>query len=263
LSLPRADLYPPVTAGYPSGVPLVSVITPTQAVNADWIGDTFASLTSQVLPLGWEWEWLVQEDGPAPAVRGRLPEDERIRYAALGVQAGSPTTRNLALARARGDLVGGIDHDDRYADGGLGALVSALADDGDAGWACGQVRWLLPDGSTWQKPDLFAPGRVPAGAVGDYFRRTRDWPFPAAFALFRRVPLVAHGGWPALPRSDDAGLLAAYAEAWPGQWVARTVGCYRRWSGQKTVRPEDLALRHDVAEAMHLRLAALAACRAR
>src|SRR5262245_47727076 len=43
-----------------------SVISVITAVHGDTVGHlpaTYASLASQVLPVGWDWEWLVQEDG--------------------------------------------------------------------------------------------------------------------------------------------------------------------------------------------------------
>lgn len=240
-------------------MPLVSVLTPTQAHNADHLDETWASLRDQRLPAGWEWEWVVQEDGAAPELRERLPADERIHYAALGVQAGAPATRNAALVRARGDLVGAMDHDDCYTETGLTDLVRALDVDG-AGWACGRARLLQPDGlHTWEKPDVLPPGRVAPGAIGAYYLATNDWPFPAAFVLYRRQALLALGGWPALPSSDDAGLLLAYSHHHAGVWLDRAVAVYRRWDRQKSVQPAHWALREATREALRTRAEALGA----
>jgi glycosyltransferase involved in cell wall biosynthesis len=224
-------------------VPLVSVVTPTQAHNADHIGSLWQSLESQVLPPDWEWEWLVQEDGTHPGVRELLPTDPRIRYDALGVQIGGAATRNAALARARGELVSGMDHDDWYEPGGLSALVAPLAADGGLAWSCGQMRWQNPDGGTWVKPDVFAPGRIEPGVIAETFVATNDFPFPAAIVTYRRTQLLAHGGWPAVARATDAVLLAAFATRWPGTWVDRVIATYRRWPAQRTVQPEDIAIR--------------------
>jgi glycosyltransferase involved in cell wall biosynthesis len=224
-------------------MPLVSIVTPTQAHNADHIGELWASLEGQVLPRGWEWEWLVQEDGPRPAVRERLPEDPRIHYDALGVQIGGAATRNTAVARARGDLVAGMDHDDYYEPGGLTALVEPLAADGTVAWSCARMRWANPDGSTWVKPDVYPPGRVEPGVIAETFLRTDDFPFPASITVYRRPHLVAHGGWPAVARSTDAVLLAAFATRWAGVWVDRIAATYRRWPRQHTVQTGDIAIR--------------------
>jgi glycosyltransferase involved in cell wall biosynthesis len=224
-------------------VPLVSIITPTQAHNATHIGALWRSLESQVLAAGWEWEWLVQEDGPAPAVRELLPGDERVRYDALGVQIGGAATRNTALARARGDLVAGMDHDDFYEPGGVAALVGPLAGDLDVAWSCARMRWQNPDGTSWEKPDVYPPGRIEPGTIAEDFVRSNDFPFPAGIAAYRRLHLIAHGGWPAVARSTDAALLSAFSTRWPGVWVDRVAAVYRRWPAQHTVQPGDIAIR--------------------
>jgi glycosyltransferase involved in cell wall biosynthesis len=224
-------------------VPLISVITPTQAHNATHIGALWASLERQVLAPGWEWEWLVQEDGPEPAVRESLPADPRIRYDALGVQLGGAATRNTALARARGELVAGMDHDDYYEPGGLAALVAPLAEDPELAWSCARMRWQNPDGSSWTKPDVYPPGRIEPGTIAETFVRDNDFPFPAAIATYRRLHLIAHGGWPAVARSTDAVLLAAFATRWPGAWVDRVAAVYRRWPAQHTAQRGDITIR--------------------
>ena len=230
-------------------MPLVSVLTPTQAHNAEHIGALWDSLDSQVLASGWEWEWLVQEDGAdtrsgsQPSVRELLPDDPRIRYDALGVQLGGATTRNVALARATGDLVAGMDHDDWYAPGGLAALVAPLAREQAIAWSCARVRWQNPDGTTWVKPDVFPPGRIKPALIAENFAATDDFPFPASITTYRRTHLLAHGGWPAVARSTDAVLLAAFSTRWPGVWVDHVAATYRRWPAQHTVQPADIAIR--------------------
>jgi glycosyltransferase involved in cell wall biosynthesis len=232
-------------------MPLVSVLTPTQVHNAEHIGALWDSLRAQRLPAGWEWEWLVQEDGSAPGVRALLPEDPRIHYDALGVQLGGAATRNAALARARGELVTGMDHDDWYAPAGLSALVEPLVEPltgpsdgaGRPAWSCARLRWQNPDGATWVKPDVLPPGPVAPGVIAEAFVRTDDFPFPASITTYRRTHLLAHGGWPAVARSTDAVLLAAFSTRWPGVWVDRVAATYRRWTGQHTVQPSDIAIR--------------------
>jgi hypothetical protein len=147
------------------------------------------------------------------------------------------------MARAAGDLVAGMDHDDWYEPGGLAALVQPLAEDPAVAWSCGRIRWQNPDGTTWVKPDVFPPGRVEPALIADTFVRTDDFPFPASITTYRRAHLVAHGGWPAVARSTDAVLLAAFSTHRPGVWVDRVVAVYRRWPSQHTVQPADIAIR--------------------
>lgn len=199
----------------------------------------------------------MQEDGATPQLASTLPDDPRVRYDALGVQAGSPVTRNAALGRARGAVVIGLDHDDCFAPDGLAALLDALTATPGAAWACGRCDWLLPDGGHWAKPDVLAAGLVAPGVITRGYLDTDDWPFPAAFTLYRRHVLLAAGGWPAMPRSEDAGLLLGVAHSAPGVWVDRIVATYRRWDGQKTVRAEDLALRPAVHATLRTRAEAL------
>lgn len=230
---------------------LVSVLTPTRAHNADFLDEVAVSVRAQQLPPGWTWEWIVQEDGDEPRLAGRVARlaagDRRVRYAANGVQRGAPATRRAAFARSRGEVVVGMDHDDRFVAGGLARLLAALAAHPDAGWACGRCVWLQPDGvHTWHKPDVLAAGRQPPGTIARWFADTGDWPFPSAFAAYRREAVTAAGEWPDLPRSDDAALLLAVDADRSGVWVDADVACYRRWPRQKTVDPADWAARETV-----------------
>ncbi len=159
------------------------------------------------------------------------------------MQTGSPATRNHALARARGSVVAGMDHDDWYEPGGLAALLQPLLDNPGVSWSCGRCTWVMPDGSSWTNDDVLPRGRVVARTVTDHFLATDDFPFPAAMAAFRRRQLVSHGGWPAVARSTDAVLLAAFSDLHDGWWVEQTVAAYRRWPAQKTVQPQDWAIR--------------------
>lgn len=240
-------------------MPLISVLTPTRAHNADHLGAVWASLRDQRLPEGWSLEWVVHEDGGsarlAGAVAAMADGDPRVSYAAAGSQRGAPATRNAAFARSRGDLVVGMDHDDCFTDGGLARLVEALEDHPQAAWACGRCVWLQPDGvHTWRKPDVLAAGVQPAGTIARWFVDTADWPFPSAFTAYRRDAVRAAGAWPDLARSDDAALLLAVDATHPGVWVDAEVACYRRWDQQKTAAPSDWAGR----EAVHAELRARA-----
>src|SRR6266540_6125446 len=68
-----------------TGMPLLSIVTaalaPTQA-HLDFLLEAYESLTQQVDLGGWEWEWLIQEDGERPRLRAHLPADARISYGA-------------------------------------------------------------------------------------------------------------------------------------------------------------------------------------
>lgn len=229
-----------------------------------------ASIGAQRLPAGWTLEWVVQEDGDNPRLAERVaglrtlagPESRPVRYAANGGQRGAAATRQAAFARSHGEVVVGMDHDDRFVDGGLARLLTALTAHPEAGWACGRCVWLQPDGvHTWRKPDVLAPGRQAPGTIARWFADTGDWPFPSAFTAYRRPAVTAAGGWPDLPRSDDAALLLAVEADHPGVWVDADVACYRRWSRQKTVDPADWAVRETVRAELDRRARAALAAR--
>jgi glycosyltransferase involved in cell wall biosynthesis len=111
---------------------VISVVTATLRPVREYLTTSYKSLTSQVLPVGWDWQWIVQEDGDSGDVVRILPEDPRISVGG-GRQAGECVTRNMCLARADGDLIKTLDADDIlapvvYAE----TYCSASAD----GWRC-------------------------------------------------------------------------------------------------------------------------------
>src|SRR5262245_12187204 len=80
---------------------VISVITAVHAATVGHLSAAYSSLASQFLPAGWDWEWLVQEDGLTGLLHGSplTAADPRIRPAA-GPTGGPGVARTLALARA-------------------------------------------------------------------------------------------------------------------------------------------------------------------
>jgi hypothetical protein len=233
-------------------MPLVSIITAGFAPTADFLNDCWKSISAQQLPPGWELEWVIQEDGAEPELRDRLPSDDRIRYEANGVHLGIPSTRNLALCRARGDLVRNLDQDDVLTPGGLAVLVEALEEYPDCVWAVGDVADLHPDGShgpfdpssyTDGAPrlepafsSLIEPGRVEAGHLLRVWNESGVFPIHCSGIALRTPVARAFGGWAALPRSEDLSLVTAISTFYPGVYVPVVTFLYRRWEGQTTRR---------------------------
>ena len=94
---------------------VLSLITPVYQPVPEQLNEAYKSLCDQELPTGWEWEWVVQEDGDSGVAAEILPNDDpRIAFGA-GRHGGVAITRNLALSRVRGDLVKTFDQDDVYA----------------------------------------------------------------------------------------------------------------------------------------------------
>ena len=83
---------------------IVSVVTAVHGPSVGFLPDAYASLADQVLPAGWGWQWLVQEDGTTGRPRDVLPGDPRISVG-TGRPLGQGIARTYALARAEGELV--------------------------------------------------------------------------------------------------------------------------------------------------------------
>ncbi|RZT81195.1 glycosyl transferase family 2 [Micromonospora violae] len=213
---------------------LVSVITPVHAPSIEYLAGAYESLAKQEMPDGWDWEWLVQEDGQAAALVDALPHDPRISLG-TGRPGGPGVARTLALARVSGQLIKVLDADDQLTPGALARDIVAFDAHPQIGWTTSRVLDLLPDGSTagWDKDP--AGGLIDRGSVLSFWRANdyRASVHPATLCL-RRDLVFALGGWMALPASEDTGLLLA-ANAVSAGYFTREYGLlYRKWPGQVT-----------------------------
>ncbi|MFJ3696547.1 glycosyltransferase family 2 protein [Streptomyces sp. NPDC090052] len=212
----------------------IIIVTAVHAPSARFLRDAYASLCAQELPGGWEWHWLIQEDGTTDEVAPYVPDDQRITFG-QGRHGGPGVARTIALARADGEYVKVLDADDQLPPGALARDLAALEADPAIGWATSRVLDLLPDGSTAGFPGDPDHGPVDRGAVLDYWAAHdfRAQVHPATLFV-RRDLLVALGGWMALPASEDTGLLLALNSVARG-WFSSDVGLlYRKWEGQAT-----------------------------
>lgn len=99
-----------------SGVPVVSVVTPTKNRLA-LLRETMDSVAAQTFS---DWEHLVvddgSDDGTAEEVRKRAAADSRVRYIPrTGGKAGANVCRNQGVAESRSDLIVFLDSDDLLA----------------------------------------------------------------------------------------------------------------------------------------------------
>lgn len=211
---------------------ILSVITPVHEPVAEHLLAAYESLRQQEMPRGWEWEWVVQEDGTRGAAEGLLPSDSRIRFG-CGRRGGVAITRNLGLSRCSGSLVKNLDQDDILCAGVLARDVTVLAEHVDVGWATSRALDLLPDGSTVGVADSLPAGRLEPGVVVEHWR-THDYRLPVhpTTICIRRRLAVALGGWMAVPGSDDTGLLIAASVVSAGYFHGEVGLLYRRWPGQ-------------------------------
>ncbi|MFF9900952.1 glycosyltransferase family 2 protein [Streptomyces longispororuber] len=212
----------------------VVVVTAVHAPSARYLPDAYASLCRQELPRGWQWHWVVQEDGQGDEVRRHVPRDRRVTF--LQGRAGGPgVARTMALAHADGAYVKVLDADDQLTPGALARDLAALEGDPTLGWATSRVLDLLPDGSTAGFPGDPCHGPVERETLLHCWKANgyRAPVHPATLCV-RRELLVAVGGWMALPASEDTGLLLALNMVARGWFSAETGLLYRKWEGQVT-----------------------------
>ncbi|MFF1359907.1 glycosyltransferase family 2 protein [Streptomyces sp. NPDC058297] len=224
----------------------VSVVTAVHAPHAPFLTDAWASLREQDHG---DWEWLVQVDGPHPAVTAALEKcgaagDPRVRVAVNGTAEGPAVTRNIALGRSRAPFVQNVDADDALEPGALTALTAVLAADPDVGFAVGRARDLLPSGELRDHVLPLDPGPLPRGSLAARWQTAPGsyrLPVHPAGVLWRRSLLLAVGGWSALRGMEDTGLLMAASAAAPGVLVDADTLRYRKHPGQGSAQVTEFA----------------------
>ncbi|MGW3011247.1 glycosyltransferase family 2 protein [Streptomyces sp. NPDC001219] len=238
----------------------IIIVTAVHAPSAPFLPEAYASLRRQELPDGWEWHWVIQEDGTTGDVAPYVPDDPRVTFR-QGRPGGPGVARTIALAHAEGEYLKVLDADDQLPPGTLARDLAALEGDSSLGWATSRALDLLPDGSTTGFPGDPAPGPIERGAVLDFWKANgfRAQVHPATLFM-RRDLALALGGWMALPASEDTGLLLALNATSRG-WFSSEVGLhYRKWPGQATSHPShtdttERAARMAVVEARARQLA--------
>ena len=226
------------------GAGLLSIITPAHGAGIEYLADAYASICAQRMPEGWQWEWLIQEDGTDGAVAAHVPGDERI-ITAGGRYGGPATARNLALARSHGSIVKNLDADDQLRPGALARDIEVMTAHPGIGWTASGAVDLLPDGTTVAFDDVPDDGPLDRDEVFDFWlNHDHRLPVHPATLCIRRDLVVMLGGWMALPASEDTGLLIAASITSDGYFIAEPGLLYRKWPGQLTGRPEH----HDPAE---------------
>ncbi|MQA17032.1 MAG: glycosyltransferase [Pseudonocardiaceae bacterium] len=213
----------------------ISIITPVYAPRAEYLGETYKSLEAQTLPPGWEWEWLIQQDGPEGGdLDGHVPADERISLRVSSRWGGQALARNLALARASGSLVKVLDADDVLTDGALRRDIAMLDAAPDIAYTISRVVNYHPDGTTTRFPENPDPGPIPIGALLPYWQHHDEPQVHPASLCVRHEILVALGGWMAVTTSEDTGVLLALNAVSSGYFIGEPGLLYRVWPGQTT-----------------------------
>ena len=215
---------------------LITVVTPVHAASAEYLPEAYRSLAAQELPEGWDWQWVIQTDGESELVNPYVPEDSRIDYG-WGRRGGPGVARTLALARAHGEFIKVLDADDVLAPGVLARDLAVLTEHPDIGWTTSRALDLMPDGTTAAFGQDPPEGPIDIGVSLAHWRahEHRTHVPPSTLCVRRRL-LLALGGWPALPASEDVGLLLGLNAISRG-WFSRDVGLLsRKWPGQASNR---------------------------
>lgn len=215
-------------------MPVISVVTPVYEGGHHFLGEAYQSLLEQDLPDGWEWQWVVQEDGETGVPRAALPKDRRISYG-TGRRGGAAMARTMALARVIGTLVRPLDADDMLPADALRHGIETLLAHPEIGWTVASAVDLLPDGtlrgSTIDPPaGPLAPGIIAAGY------RAGQFPVMGTTVTTYTDLLHSVGGWPAVPASEDAALLVLLEAVSPGWFLAEPGEIYRKHPGQVTAQ---------------------------
>ncbi|MET9628120.1 glycosyltransferase [Lentzea sp. NPDC006480] len=228
----------------------ISVVTPVHPPHLSFLAEAYESLRAQEMPPGWQWEWLIQHDGETAA---EPPfEDPRVSFAS-SPPAGEACTRNMAVARSTGEFVRNLDADDQLTAGALRRDIAVLLEHERVGWVTSSARDLLPDGEVVSRafgdPDegVLEPGQVLDAFTGNEWRL----PVHPVTLCVRRDLLLAMGGWMALPRSADTGLLMALQTVSAGYFIATPSLLYRKHPAQVTAQgihndPVDKKLRYGM-----------------
>lgn len=216
---------------------VVSVITPTYDPKPEYLTAAYKSLDSQELPKGWRWEWIVQEDGPTRHAEEILPGDDKRIVFGRGRHGGVAIARNLALAKAQGELVKNLDHDDILMPGVIARDIENISRGPEIRWTTSKVLDLMPDGSKVEFDSDPQHGVLNPGLVFDHWKEHNyRLPVHPTTICIERAYVVALGGWMASPGSDDTGMLIAASLLSSGYFDSEVGLLYRKWPGQETAK---------------------------
>ena len=220
-------------------MPLLSVITAVHTGREEYLKEAAATVLEQKLPEHWELEWLVQEDFDKPHMEDLVQDiakrDARVLYAASRATLGPGGTRNLALWRARGDLVRTFDSDDLLLPGAIHRSLEIFIEHPEIHWSAGKTENLRMDGTL--DPYLASPlpyGYVAPGEFNRVMTEAGLCPVHCASLTMRASTLRAMGGWVGLPVGEDVSMIAPIAEIFPGWHDPEVTWHYRRHPGQIT-----------------------------
>jgi glycosyltransferase involved in cell wall biosynthesis len=181
---------------------------------------------------GWNWEWVVQEDGDTNIASDFLPADPRIVFG-TGLRARAAVARTMALSLASGDRIRALDADDYLLPGALARDIEAL--DRNA-WCTSAAVDLVPGGH--RVPGPYDPENGPVSPGRFHAEQLEEQLSVQAVTFAAHTELVwALGGWPALTGAETVGLLLAAEAVSTGEFIAEPSLVYRKHDAQTTASP--------------------------
>ncbi|MEO5902077.1 MAG: glycosyltransferase [Ilumatobacteraceae bacterium] len=225
-------------------MPLVSIITPVDFRAGDHLAAAYDSVVEQVLPAGWEWEWLVHVDGGVAPEWLLAVQDDRVRSSMNDQKRGPAAVRNMLLARSQGSHVKVLDADDQLALGAVARDLTVIDEFPRVTWVTSRARDLREDG-TFADVANPPPGLIGQGDVFHYWKAHNFLlPVHPATLFAKRGAVVALGGWTSVPTSEDTGLLLALNCCEQGYFIDECGLIYRKWAKQLTAQAHHLSERH-------------------
>lgn len=226
---------PPV----PSATADVSVLTAGGRLDPAQLADAYRSLLAQE---DVAWEWVIQIDGERRALPTWLLDDPRVRVADNGARQGVAITRNRALMRCRAPYVQNLDDDDMLLPGALAILRDGLVEHPRCAFAFGDgynfdehgtpcVHWRAPAG-------VLAPGELFDRWMQEGWKQLSFPPLAPQGVMWRRVILLAEGGWRAMSGSEDTALVMSAAGKHPSLGVGSPTIGVREHPNRSTRSPE-------------------------
>lgn len=185
--------------------PQFSIVTAVYNPPREAFEDTVRSVLGQRCT---DWEWVLTDDrSPADWVAPRLRElaraDPRIRVVERYENGGIVAASNDSLARARGEFIALLDHDDVLAPDALSAMSSSIEEHPDADYLYSDQDQMTADGrshSPYYKPD-WSPERF------------RHHMYTTHFSVLRRSLVLEVGGFrPGFDGSQDHDLVLRVTE---------------------------------------------------
>lgn len=208
-------------------MPTISIITAVKAEKDDHLAAVYESLLAQQLPAGWDWEWVLQEDGETGTPFAKVPNDDPRISTGTAPWGRAARARTIAMSRVSGELIRAVDADDVLMNGALWRDVDVLMTHPEIAWCVSPAIDLLEDGSTRPGPRDPNSGPLAAGALADGERAGLLQVLGATMCTYTELVHLL-GGWPPLP-AEDVGLLLAAEAVSPGWMLAEPGMLYRRW----------------------------------